>query len=200
MRSYILDILKSKKEGKEVTIQGWVYRHRVSGNMVFAIVRDSTGILQCTIKKDQVDEKSWENTKDVYIESAVTISGKVKKDERAPGGYELQVTNFETISKGEPFPISKDLSEEFLLDVRHLWLRSQKMTRIMKIRSTVVQSIHEFFQKRNYILFDPPILTPNACEGKLTLFEVDYFGKKLYLTQSLAIICRSSNILFRKDI
>ncbi len=183
MKSQIFDIFKGK-EGKEVTIQGWVYRHRVSGNMVFAIIRDPTGIVQCTIKKDKLDEKGWKSATDVYIESSVIISGTIKKDERAPGGFELQVTKFETVFRGEPFPISKDLSEEFLLDVRHLWLRSQKMTKMMKIRSTIVQAIHEFFQKRNYVLFDPPILSPNACEGKLTLFEVDYFGKKMYLTQS----------------
>jgi len=184
MKSNILDILKSKKEGKEVAIRGWIHRHRVSGNMVFALIRDGSGVIQCTIKKDKVNEKSWKDSTDVYIESSVIVKGTVKEDKRAPGGYELQVTDFETVFKGEPFPISKDLSEEFLLDVRHLWLRSQKMTKILQIRSTLIQAIHEFFQKRNYTLFDPPILSPNACEGKMTLFEVGYFGDKMFLTQS----------------
>jgi asparaginyl-tRNA synthetase len=180
----IVDVLSGKEEGKEVTVRGWVYRHRISGNMIFAVVRDSTGVIQATIKKDKVDEKGWKDSSEAYVESSVIVTGTIKKDERAPGGYELQVTGFETVSRGEPFPIAKDLSEEFLLDVRHLWIRSQKLTKILQIRSTMVSAIHEFFQKRGYTLFDPPLLSPNACEGKMTLFEVQYFEDKMYLTQS----------------
>ncbi len=176
--------LSGENEGKEVTIRGWVHRHRISGSMVFAVVRDSSGVIQTTIKKDKLDEIGWKNATEAYVESSVIVSGTVKKDERAPGGYELQVTKFETVSRGEPFPIAKDLSEEFLLDVRHLWIRSQKLTKILQIRSTMISAIHEFFQKRGYTLFDPPILSPNACEGKMTLFEVQYFQEKMYLTQS----------------
>ncbi|MFA5049759.1 MAG: asparagine--tRNA ligase [Candidatus Micrarchaeia archaeon] len=184
MKSYILDILTSKEEGKHVSVCGWVYRHRISGNMAFAIIRDSTGIIQCTIKKDKVDEKSWKNTQDAYIESSVIISGTIKKDERAPGGYELLADKFETISRGEPFPISKDLSEEFLLDVRHLWMRSQKITNIMKARSHIVNYLREFFANENFWEFAPPIITKSGCEGGSTLFEMNYFGEKAYLTQS----------------
>lgn len=184
MKTHILDILKSKKEGKEVTLRGWIHRHRVSGNMAFAVLRDSTGVLQCTIKKDKVDEKSWKNAEGVYIESSVIVSGKIKKDERAPGGYELQVTDFKTIHKGEPFPISKDLSEEFLLDVRHLWLRSQKMTNILKARNHMVAYFREFFSKEGFYEITPPILTRSECEGGSTLFELEYFGNKAYLSQS----------------
>lgn len=180
----IKSIFEQKQEGKEVTLRGWVYRHRTSGNMIFAVVRDPTGIIQVAVKKDKVGKKDWKDANDAYVESSLKVTGTVRKDERAPGGYELQASGFELISRGEPFPIAKDLSEEFLLDVRHLWLRSQKMTKIMKIRSTIVQAIHEFFRQRDYVLFDPPILSPNACEGKLTLFEVDYFGETVYLTQS----------------
>ncbi|MFH1785923.1 MAG: asparagine--tRNA ligase [Candidatus Micrarchaeota archaeon] len=179
-------VFTEKLEGSEITIRGWIYRHRIgsAGNMVFAVLRDSSGVLQTTIKKDKVDENSWKDSNEAYIESSVIVSGIVKKDERAPGGYELDVKKFETVTRGEPFPIAKDLSDEFLLDVRHLWIRSQKLTKILQIRSTMILAIHEFFQKKGYTLFDPPILSPNACEGKMTLFEVQYFDEKMYLTQS----------------
>ncbi|VVC03346.1 Asparagine--tRNA ligase [Candidatus Bilamarchaeum dharawalense] len=179
-------VFANKMDGKELTVRGWIYRHRVgsAGSMVFAVLRDSTGVLQATIKKDKVDEKSWTDASEAYVESSVVVSGTVKKDDRAPGGFELVVDKFETVCKGEPFPIAKDLSEEYLLDVRHLWIRSQKLTKILQIRSTVIQSIHDFFRGRGYTLFDPPILSPNACEGKMTLFEVQYFQDKMYLTQS----------------
>ena len=172
MPTYINTIFADKLEGKEVSLQGWIHRVRSSGNMVFAVVRDSTGVIQVAVKKDKVGEKDFTDASEAYVESSLKVSGTVKKDERAPGGYELQATKFELVSRGEPFPIAKDLSEEFLLDVRHLWIRSQKLTKILQIRSTIVQDIHEFFQKQGYTLFDPPILSPNACEGKMTLFDV----------------------------
>src|SRR3989344_179217 len=186
MQTSISEILKHPEEGKQVTLRGWVYRHRIggAGSMVFAVLRDASGIIQATVKKEKTDEKSFKDAGEAYVESAVIVTGTVKKDERAPGGYEIAVEKFETVHRGEPFPVAKDLSEEYLLDIRHLWLRSQKLTRIMKIRSTLVQAIHEFFQQRGYTLFDPPILSPNACEGKLTLFEVKYFDTKMYLSQS----------------
>lgn len=184
--SKVSDMFSPEMEGKQVTLRGWLYRTRAGGGgkMVFAVLRDSTGIVQATVKKENVDEKSFKDAAEAYVESSVVLSGTVKKDERAPGGYEIQVSSFQTIHRGEPFPVAKDLSDEFLLDIRHLWIRSQKQARILKIRSTLVQSIHEFFQKRGYYLFDPPIISPNACEGKMTLFELNYFGDKKYLTQS----------------
>jgi len=188
----VKDVFKDNKDNQPVALRGWVYRHRVKGNLVFLILRDSTGVIQCTIKKGNLPDKEFENSKDIYIESSVTLEGTTKQDERAPGGFEIQVTNFKIISKGEYFPISKDLSEEFLLDVRHLWLRSQKMTKILKIRSTIVQGIHEFFQKKGYTLFDPPIMSSNACEEKMTLFEVKYFEDKMYLTQSWQLYAESA--------
>ncbi len=179
----IADVFK-ESDGKEVSIRGWVYRHRTSGNMVFAIIRDSTGLLQVTIKKDKISEKDWELANDVYIESSVIVRGVIHSDERAPGGKELSATSFEIISKGEPFPISKDLSDEFLLDVRHLWLRSQKMTNILKARGIIVNYLREFFAKEGFYELPPPIITTSGCEGGATLFELDYFGRKAYLTQS----------------
>jgi asparaginyl-tRNA synthetase len=184
MITKISRIFVEQMDGKEVSLRGWVYRTRSSGNMVFAVLRDESGTIQVTIKKDKVDEKSWKDAISAYVESSLIVKGIVKKDERAPGGFEIQATGYELVSQGEPFPISKDLSEEYLLDVRHLWIRSQKLTKIMQIRSTIITGIHEFFQKKGYTLFDPPIFTPNACEGGSTLFEVKYFDTKMYLTQS----------------
>lgn len=176
--------LSGKEEGKEVTVHGWIHRHRVSGNMIFAVIRDSTGIIQATVKKDKVDEKGWKNSSEAYVESSVIVTGTVKKDDRAPGGYELQVNRFETVCRGEPFPIAKDLSEEFLLDVRHLWTRSQKLANIMKARHHIVNYLREFFNNDGFWEIAPPIITRSGCEGGSTLFEMNYFGEKAYLTQS----------------
>ncbi len=180
----INDIFKAKMEGKEVSIRGWVYRHRTSGNMVFAVIRDPTGLIQATVKKDKVSEKDWKESNDAYVESSLTVKGVVKADERAPGGYELQVSGFELISRGEPFPIAKDKSEEYLLDIRHLWMRSQKMTSIMKARHHIVNYLREYFDKDGFYEVPPPIITKSGCEGGSTLFEMNYFGDKAYLTQS----------------
>jgi len=171
-------------EGKEVTVRGWIHRHRTSGNMVFAVVRDHSGIIQVAIKKDKVGEKDWKGANDAYVESSLIVKGRVHKDERAPGGFELQATGFELVFRGEPFPIAKDLSEEFLLDIRHLWMRSQKMTSIMKARHHIVNYLREFFDSEGFYELAPPIITRSGCEGGSTLFEMEYFGEKAYLTQS----------------
>ncbi len=182
----IASIFSNALTGQTVRVRGWVYRHRIGGGgeMVFAVLRDHSGIIQATIKKENVGEKSFKCASDAYVESSVIVSGSVKEDKRAPGGYEIAVNSFETVCRGEPFPVAKDLSEEFLLNIRHLWIRSQKLTKILQIRSTVIGAIHDFFRSRGYTLFDPPILSPNACEGKMTLFEVQYYKEKMYLTQS----------------
>ena len=177
-------IFTQKMEGREVTLRGWVYRHRTGGNMVFAVVRDQSGIIQVAVKKDKVSEKDWKAANDAYVESSLTVRGTVKKDDRAPGGYELLASGFELISRGEPFPIAKDLSEEYLLDIRHLWVRSQKMTSIMKARHHIVNYLREFFENEGFYEIAPPIITKSGCEGGSTLFEMDYFGEKAYLTQS----------------
>ncbi len=184
MYSKISDILEKGAEGKKVSIHGWVYRERTSGNLRFLVVRDASGIMQCAVKKDKVDEKSWKDTENAYIESSIEISGKTKEDKRAPGGMELQVEKVNLVSQGEPFPISKDLSEEFLLDVRHLWMRSQKMSSIMKARHHIESYLREFFDRQDFYELAPPIITKAECEGGSTLFELDYFGDKAYLTQS----------------
>ena len=184
MYSKISDILEKGKEGKKVSIRGWVYRERASGNLRFLIIRDATGIMQCAVKKDKVDEKSWKDAENAYIESSIEITGTAKEDKRAPGGMELQAGKVSLVSRGEPFPISKDLSEEFLLDVRHLWLRSRKMSSIMKARYRIETYLREFFDKEDFYELAPPIITKSQCEGGSTLFEMDYFGSKAYLTQS----------------
>jgi asparaginyl-tRNA synthetase len=177
-------VFAQKLEGKEVSIRGWIYRHRTSGNMVFAVIRDATGLIQATVKKDKVPENDWKGSNDAYVESSIIVKGVVKKDDRAPGGYEIQATGFKLVSRGEPFPISKDLSDEFLLDIRHLWVRSQKMTSIMKARHHIVNYLRDFFEEEEFYEIAPPIITKSGCEGGATLFEMDYFGDKAYLTQS----------------
>ena len=178
------EIFSGKKTGKSVNIRGWIYRTRSSGNIVFMVIRDSSGILQATIKKDNLPDKEFDDAKNALIESSLELKGNVKEDKRAPGGFELQVTNVNVLNFAEPFPIVKDQSPEFLLDQRHLWIRSQKLNSILKIRSTVVGAIHKFFRERGYYEFDAPVLQPNQCEGGSTLFEVKYYDKKTYLAQT----------------
>ena len=180
----IEDILSGNKTDTEINLRGWIYRTRSSGNITFITMRDSTGILQATVKKGNLSDNEFEDAKKALIESSVELTGKVQEDKRAPGGYELKVTNVKILNFAEPFPIVKDQSPEFLLDQRHLWLRSRKLTSILKIRSTVVGAIHQFFREQGFYEFDAPILQPNQCEGGSTLFEVKYYNDKTYLSQS----------------
>lgn len=173
-----------KKGSGNVAVRGWVYRVRGSNKMIFIVLRDSSDIIQCVVSKDKVSEKEWNAAEKLLIESSVEIEGTIKEDSRAPTGYEISVEKINVIHVAEVFPITKDQSTEFLLDVRHLWLRSRKMTAIMKIRSTIFEAIDNFYRQRGFFEVAPPILTPNACEGKLTLFEVKYFDDIAYLTQS----------------
>ena len=180
----IEEILDGKKTGEIVHLRGWIYRTRSSGNIVFTVIRDATGVLQATIKKGNLLDKEFEDAKKTLIESSVELEGVVKEDKRAPGGYELQVTGFHVVNFSKPFPIVKDQSPEFLLDQRHLWIRSQKLSSVFKIRSTVVGAIHKFFRENDYFEFDAPVLQPSQCEGGSTLFEVKYYNDKTYLSQS----------------
>jgi len=179
----ISEILSEEYEGKEVSIRGWVYRHRASSKMVFITLRDSTEIIQCVIKND--NENNFEKATDLYIESSLILKGILKKDERAPTGYELQVNDVEVVHKGEPYPITKDQSIEFLADNRHLWLRSRKMTAILKIRSTVFEALDEYFKMKGFYEYHSPIFQAVQCEGGSELFTVDYFDKKdVFLAQT----------------
>ncbi|RLF37394.1 MAG: asparagine--tRNA ligase [Thermoplasmata archaeon] len=179
------EILDGKKEeGEKVRIRGWIYRSRSSGGILFVVIRDSSGIIQAVVRKGNVPEEDFKNAEKALIESSVQVEGIVKKDERAPGGYEIEVKRFNVVSFAEPFPITENYSEEFLLDVRHLWLRSQKMTNILKVRSKVFEAIRDFMKKEGYYEVQPPIITCAGSEGGATLFEVKYFDRKAYLSQS----------------
>ncbi len=180
----IKDIFDEEKIGEIVNLRGWIYRTRSSGNIAFTIIRDSSGTIQATIKRGNLPDDEFEDGKKALIESSIELSGEVKEDKRAPGGCEIKVTDLKIIDFAEAFPITEDQSTEFLLDQRHLWLRSQKLTSIFKIRSTIVGAIHEFFRKNGFYEFDAPVLQPNQCEGGATLFEVKYYDEKTYLSQS----------------
>ena len=180
----IKEILDGKHTDKHIKVRGWIYRTRSGGSIVFIVLRDATGIVQATVKKGNLSDDDFEEAKKTLIESSVVVQGTVAADKRAPGGYELRVDDFTVLQSAEPFPIVEDQSQEFLLDQRHLWLRSQKLNAVLKIRSTIVGAIHQFFRERNYIEFDAPVLQPNQCEGGATLFEVKYYDEKTYLSQS----------------
>lgn len=178
-------ILDGAQNNSKVKIRGWVHRSRTSGGLAFVVIRDSTGVIQCAVKKDAVGEQAFKEASEAYLESTMLVEGTVKEDKRAPGGYELAASQVQLIWKGEPFPIAKDQSVEFLLDTRHLWLRSQKLTNVMKARHYMVKYLREFFDdKEGFFELAPPMITGAACEGGSTLFEMDYFGIKAYLTQS----------------
>ncbi len=181
--------------GEEVTVRGWVYRHRSTKEVVFIILRDSSGILQCTVKKDS---PFYEQADKLSIESSVVLTGTIVEDKRAPTGYELKVKEMKVVHLAERFPITKDQSYEFLLDNRHLWLRSRKMTSVLKVRSTVFRAIHDFFRGKGYYEFHSPIFTPAAAEGGSTLFEVNYFGKKVYLSQTWQLYAEAAIFALEK--
>jgi len=187
----IKKILSGKKTDKQVTVRGWIYRTRSSGNIVFITLRDVSGILQITVKKGNLPDDKFEDAKKALVESSVEITGKVSEDNRAPGGFELKAEDVKIINFAEVFPIVKDKSPEFLLDKRHLWIRSRHLTAVLKIRSTVVGAIHKFFRENDFYEFDAPVLQPNQCEGGSTLFEVKYYDEKTYLSQSWQLYAES---------
>ena len=171
--------------GEEVTIRGWVYNWRKKGKLRFIILRDGFGYLQCIVFRPEVDDEVWETAVELTQESSVEVIGTVVADERAPGGFELKVCGLETIQRAPEFPIGKkDHGPDFLLNHRHLWLRSKRQHAIMRVRSQVEFAIRDFFQARAFTLIDSPILTPAACEGTSSLFETEYFGDTAYLSQS----------------
>jgi asparaginyl-tRNA synthetase len=194
----ISKILSGEYTDKQIKIRGWIYRTRSSGKIVFATIRDSSGIVQIIVEKEQVGEDEFRAAKKARVESSVMLMGEVKKDNRAPGGFEIRVSDIQIINPAEKFPITRDQSEEWLRENRHLWIRSQRLTSIMKIRSTITGAIHKFFRDRGYHEFTPPILTPSACEGGATLFEVKYFDKKTYLTQSWQLYAEAAIFALEK--
>jgi asparaginyl-tRNA synthetase len=191
---WIGDVHDGTYDGKEVELKGWVHRTRGSNNIWFLVLRDSTGIIQCVIKRNDVGDDCFENLKSALIEASVTITGKINVDERAPGGHEMVVTGGQIIgavNADRPFPITESAMEgaeggetEFLLDNRHLYLRTNRMTTMLKIRSSVFGAIHSYFRELDFIEYHAPNFVAGAVEGGSTLFEVPYFGRKAYLTQS----------------
>jgi asparaginyl-tRNA synthetase len=181
---YINDL--SQHVGEEVTLRGWLYNLRSSGKLIFPQLRDGTGLVQCVVFKKNVPEELFDKLKSLGQESALAIRGTVRADERAPGGYEIDVTGAEIVQAVEGYPITpKEHGTEFLMDHRHLWLRSRRQHAILKVRHTIVRAVRDFLDNDGFTLCDTPILTPAACEGTTTLFEVDYFGdEKAYLSQS----------------
>ncbi len=176
----------SEYVGKEVTLKGWLYNKRSSGKVKFLMLRDGSGLVQCIVFKGNVSQEVFETADKLTQESSFEVTGLVKAEPRAVGGYELDATDVKLIAPSTDYPITpKEHGIEFLIDHRHLWLRSQRQAAILRIRHRTIKAIRDFFDERGFVLFDPPILTPNACEGTSTLFETEYFDLgPAYLTQS----------------
>ena len=163
-----------KYVSEEVTIKGWLYNKRSSGKIKFIVLRDGSGYLQCVYFKGNVTPEVFELADKLGLESSIAVTGKVKAEQRAPGGFELDATGLELIQESVDYPITpKEHGTEFLMDHRHLWLRSSKQVAILKIRHRIVKAIRDFFDNKGFTLMDPPILTPAACEGTSTLFETN---------------------------
>jgi len=180
---YIEDL--KKHIGEEVTLKGWLYNMRSSKKIRFLEVRDGTGIVQCVMGAGDVPAGVFESTGGISRESSIIVTGIVKEDARSKIGVEIGLTGLELVAKAQPYPIAKKShGPAFLLDHRHLWIRSRKQVALLRIRHEVIRTLRGYFDKRGYVCFDPPIFTANACEGTSTLFQTDYFGKTAYLSQS----------------
>ena len=183
MHTYISDI--SKHEGADITIKGWVYNKTDKGKLRFLLLRDGTGTVQAVVFKKNVSEESFKAADSATQESSIIVTGTVRKDDRAPGGYELDVQDCSIIQLAVDYPITpKDHGTSFLMENRHLWLRSSRQHAILKVRHEIIRAVRDFYDNNGYTLVDTPILTPASCEGTTTLFELDYFGEKAYLSQS----------------
>ncbi len=175
-------------EGQSVIIRGWLYNLRESGKLLFPQFRDGSGVIQGVVPKNAVPPEVFDAIKGLTQESSVIVEGKVRADKRAPGGYELDVSNVQVVQRvpeSTPYPITpKEHGVDFLMEHRHLWLRSQRQAAILRVRAEIIRAARDFFDSNGFTLTDPPILTPAACEGTSTLFPVDYFEEQAYLTQS----------------
>jgi asparaginyl-tRNA synthetase len=197
-RFYIEDL--SKHVGEEVKIHGWLYNKLSSGKIRFLLVRDGTGIVQCVLASGDVPEAAFNSFDGLTQESSLVVTGLVRKDDRAPGGYELQLRDLQVIQIAHDYPITpKEHGVEFLMDRRHLWLRSSRQHAIMRVRDQIIRSIRDFFASNGFLAVDSPILTPAACEGTTTLFETEYFDLgKAYLTQSGQLYAEAAAMAFGK--
>jgi len=180
---YIEDI--ARYDGQEVTLKGWVYNRTDKGKLRFLMIRDGSGLIQAVVFQKAVPPEVFTAADTVAQESSVIVAGKVRADQRAPGGYEMDVSNLEVVQLAEPYPITpKEHGTAFLMENRHLWLRSSRQHAALRVRSEIIKGCRDFFDDRGFVLVDTPIITPAACEGTTTLFELDYFGEKAFLTQS----------------
>ena len=189
--------------GESVEIAGWLYNLRRSGKICFPQMRDGTGVLQCVAVKSALPEETFEALKDLTQESSLTIRGKIRQEARAPGGYELDVESahiLQRVAEDRPYPITpKEHGVDFLMDHRHLWLRSRRQHAALLVRHEVIKGIREYFDSHGFILVDTPIFTPAACEGTSTLFEVNYFDEeKVYLAQSGQLYNEATIMAFGK--
>lgn len=185
--------------GREVLLKGWIYNLRSSGKILFILVRDGTGVIQCIMEPSTIGEELFEEASTLTQESSIEVTGIVREDERAPGGYELRTTGMRVIQLAEDYPITpKEHGTTFLMDNRHLWLRSARPHAILRIRAGLIRFIREFYDNRGFVCLDTPIFTPSACEGTTTLFETEYFGDKAYLTQSGQLYNEANAAAFRK--
>ncbi len=185
--------------GQEVSVQGWLYNKRSAGKLWFLLVRDGTGIIQSVVFKGNVNEALFQECEGITQESSVVVTGTVSEDKRSVGGFELQVSDLQVQQLAEEYPITpKEHGTTFLMDHRHLWLRSVKQNAILRIRHEIIRACRDFFDGRGFTLIDAPVFTPNACEGTTTLFETEYFGSKAYLTQSGQLYMESGAMAFGK--
>ena len=185
--------------GQEVEVRGWVSHKRSSGKVRFLVVRDGTGLLQGTMYSADKDAPLFKTFDELTLESSVIIRGRVREEKRAPGGYELEVREAEVVQVARDYPITpKEHSTPFLMEHRHLWLRSQKQHAVLRVRTEVIRAIRDFFDGRGFRLMDTPILTPSACEGTTTLFETKYFDQTAYLSQSGQLYNEATAMAFGK--
>jgi asparaginyl-tRNA synthetase len=180
----VKDALSKDLVGKKVQIRGWVWRTRSSGGIVFAVIRDSTGVMQVTVKKGNVSDLDFEAATRAGIESSVVVEGDVAEDKRAPGGYEIRSTKFQLVGASDAFPITEYQSTELLLDLRHLWIRSREQNAVSRIKASLLRGAREWFHDNGYIEVNPPIITGVAPEDSTTLFQLKYFDRIAYLSQS----------------
>lgn len=186
-------------EGREVLIRGWLFNKRSSGKIAFLQLRDGTGFVQGVAVKNELPEEVFELCKEISQESSIEVTGMVKSDERAPSGYEISVTNVKVVSPSDEYPITKkEHGIEFLMDLRHLWMRHPRQHAILTIRAGINRAIREFLDREGFILVEPPIITANSCEGTTNLFELDYFDQKAYLTQTGQLYNEAAALAFGK--
>ena len=201
MKTYVVDIKKdtNKYQNQKIELKGWVYQIRSSGRLRFLILRDGTGLCQCTFVKAEIDPQTWDTACQLTQESTVKVIGHLKKDQRSPGGFEVLAEKLEILHHTNNYPITpKEHGIDFLMNHRHLWLRSKKQHAILSIRNELISAIRDFFNDKNFTLIDAPIFTANACEGTSTLFKTSYFDQQVYLSQSGQLYMEAGAAAFGK--